>query len=214
MKNLNRIQALIFDLDNTLVSSQLNFKLLRNILNCPDRIDILDFIKAMKSASLIKQANDFIVSHEMLDALTSSFLPGSKSLLAFIAGQKYPTGIVTRNCLLAAKTKLKKNAINVDILITREDYPAKPNPEALLAIAKLWEIDCQNIVYVGDHIYDVQAANNAGMISCLITHNIDLSFKDSAHLVFNELHELEDALKQSQAMAGNGQGYQPIKWEQ
>jgi FMN phosphatase YigB (HAD superfamily) len=92
---------------------------------------------------------------------------------------------------------LSKNAINVDILITREDYPAKPNPEALFAIAQLWGIECQNIVYVGDHFYDVQAANNAGMISCLITHNIDLSFKNSAHLVFNELHELEDALKKS-----------------
>jgi len=213
MKNLSSIQALIFDLDNTLVSSKLNFKLLRDILNCPDRVDILDFIRAMKSAPLMKKANDFIVSHEMLDALTSSFLPGSKSLLAFMARQKYPTGIVTRNSLLAAKTKLKKNAIDVDILITREDYPAKPNPEALFAIAQLWGIDCQNIVYVGDHIYDVQAANNAGMISCLITHNIDLSFKDRAHLVFNELHELEDALKQSQPMMENGQAYHLKKWE-
>lgn len=213
MKNLSSIQALIFDLDNTLVSSKLNFKLLRNLLNCPDRIDILDYIKAMKSALSMKKANDFIVSHELLDALTSSFLPGSKSLLAFIARQKYPTGIVTRNCQQAAKIKLKKNAINVDILITREDYPAKPNPEALFAIAQLWGIDCQNIVYVGDHFYDVQAANNAGMISCLITHNMELSFKDRAHLVFNDLHELEDALKQSQPMMESGQAYHSIKWE-
>lgn len=197
MKNLTPIHALIFDLDNTLVSSQLNFKLLRDILDCPDSVDILDFIQGMKSAALIKQANDLLVSHEMLDAVTSSFLTGSKSLLAFIAMHKYPIGIVTRNCRQAAKKKLKKNAINVDILITREDYPAKPNPEALFAIAKLWGIDCQNIVYVGDHFYDVQAANNAGMISCLITHNTDLSFKDSAHLVFNELHELEDVLKKA-----------------
>ncbi|MFT4836827.1 MAG: HAD superfamily hydrolase (TIGR01549 family) [Psychromonas sp.] len=197
MKDLSTIQALIFDLDNTLVSSQLNFKWLREMLNCPDRVDILEFVEQIKSASLMKQAKDLIVSHEMLDALTSSFLPGSKDLLAFMAIQKYPTGIVTRNCREAATTKLSKNAINVDILITREDYPAKPNPEALFAIAQLWGIECQNIVYVGDHFYDVQAANNAGMISCLITHNIDLSFKNSAHLVFNELHELEDALKKS-----------------
>ncbi|MFT6925872.1 MAG: HAD superfamily hydrolase (TIGR01549 family) [Psychromonas sp.] len=214
MKNLSTIQALIFDLDNTLVSSQLNFKLLRDILNCPEQVDILDFIKGMKSASLMEQANDFIVSHEMLDALTSSFLPGSKSLLAFIALRKYPVGIVTRNCLQAATTKLKKNAIKVDILITREDYPAKPSPEALFAIAQLWGIDCQNIVYVGDHLYDVQAANSAGMISCLITHNIDLSFKDRAHLVFNELHELEDALKESQPVMETLHTYHLRKREQ
>ncbi|PKH03579.1 phosphatase, partial [Psychromonas sp. MB-3u-54] len=195
MKDLSTIQALIFDLDNTLVSSQLNFKLLRELLNCPEKVDILDFVEQIKSASVMKQAKDLIVSHEMSDALTSSFLPGSKSLLAFMTIHKYPTGIVTRNCREAATTKLSKNAINVDILITREDYPAKPNPQALFAIAQLWGIECQNIVYVGDHFYDVQAANSAGMISCLITHNVDLSFKDSAHLVFNELHELEDALK-------------------
>ncbi len=128
MNKLSSIQALIFDLDNTLVTSQLNFRLLRDILNCPDRTDILEFIKAMKSATLIKQANDFIIAHEKLDALTSSHLPGCESLLAFLALQKYPTAIVTRNCLRAAQLKLKKNAINVDILLTREDYPAKPNP--------------------------------------------------------------------------------------
>ncbi|MGB5444355.1 MAG: HAD-IA family hydrolase [Psychromonas sp.] len=197
MKNLNRIQALIFDLDNTLVTSQLNFQLLRDILNCPDRTDILEFITIMESAALVKQANDFIIAHEKLDAQTSSHLPGCESLLAFLAIHKYPTAIVTRNCLRAAQIKLKKNAINVDILLTREDYPAKPNPEALIAIAQLWGIDCRNIIYVGDHLYDVQAANNAGMHSCLITHFADLPYKDEACFVFNELHELEASLQQS-----------------
>jgi HAD superfamily hydrolase (TIGR01549 family) len=214
MKNLNTIEAIIFDLDNTLVSTQLNFQLLRDVLNCPDRIDILDFIKAMKSTELMQQANDFVIAHEMLDARTSSCLAGSESLLAFLALQKYPTAIVTRNCQQAAQIKLKKNAIKVDMLLTREDYPAKPNPKALITIAGLWGIHCQNILYVGDHLYDVQAANNAGMISCLITHNIDLSFKDKAYLVFNELHELEDALKKSQSVKANAYAYPLKKWEQ
>lgn len=197
MKNLNTVQALIFDLDNTLVTSQINFQLLRDILNCPDGTDILNFIKTMKSAGLSKQANDFIVTHEMLDALTSSHLPGCKSLLSFLAVYKYPTAIVTRNCLRAAQVKLKKHALKVDILLTREDYPAKPSPDALLAVAQFWGIDCGNIVYVGDHLYDLQAAKNAGMISCLITHFADLPFKDKANLVFNELHELKSSLQQS-----------------
>ena len=169
---------------------------------------------AMKSAALIKQANDFIIAHEKLDALTSSHLPGCESLLAFLAEQKYPIAIVTRNCLRAAQIKLKKNAIKVDILLTREDYPAKPNPEALIAIAQLWGIDCRNIVYVGDHFYDVQAANNAGMLSCLITHSTDLPYKDKAYLVFNELHELEASLQQSRYLINSTYSHYTNKWTQ
>ena len=214
MKNLNSIQALIFDLDNTLVSSQLNFQLLRDVLNCPDRTDILEFIKTMKSAALIKRANDFIIAHEKLDALTSSHLPGCESLLAFLALQKYPTAIVTRNCQRAAQLKLKKNAIKVDILLTREDYPAKPNPDALIAIAQLWGIDCRNIVYVGDHLYDVQAANNAGMLSCLITHSAELPYQDKAYLVFNELHELEASLQQSLCLMNSTYPHNGKNWTQ
>ena len=86
--------------------------------------------------------------------------------------------------------KVKQNAIAIDHVLTREDYPAKPAPDALLAIANQWQIQPAHIMYVGDYLYDIQAANNAGMIACLITHGVESRYQDLADIVIEELNQL------------------------
>jgi len=48
-------------------------------------------------------------------------------------------------------------------VLTREDAPAKPDPTALLMVANTWQLRPEDCLYVGDFIYDQQAAENAGM---------------------------------------------------
>ena len=71
--------------------------------------------------------------------------------------------IVTRNCREATAIKLANNAIPIDIVLTREDAPAKPDPTALLMVARQWQLNAEDCLYVGDFIYDQLAAENAGM---------------------------------------------------
>ena len=110
--------------------------------------------------------------------------------LSAIEAAKMPTAIVTRNSLAASTMKVKQNAIAIDHVITREDYPAKPAPDALLAIANQWQIAPGQIMYVGDYLYDIQAANNAGMVACLITHGVEKRYQDLADIVIDELNQL------------------------
>ena len=74
-----------------------------------------------------------------------------------------PVAIVTRNCKQATALKISNNQIPISTVLTRECAPAKPDPTALLMIAGQWQIAPAHILYVGDYIYDQQAAENAGM---------------------------------------------------
>ncbi len=188
---LNHIQAVVFDLDNTLVSSSLDFALIRQELGCDKSQGILEFI-AQLPLEQQQQATDRVISHEVSDAHTAYALEGCHELLKTITESPLETAILTRNCRQAARVKINKNQIDVPIILTREDHPAKPAPDALLYLAELWQIAPENILYVGDYLYDVQIAQNANARSCLLTFDRELDFADMADIKVKNLNELND----------------------
>lgn len=162
MLNLIGVKGVIFDLDGTLVESSLNFSKMRDQIGCPDNQDILDYIDTLPEVQKT-HASSLILQHEIEDAKTAKILANGESMISQVMSANLPIAIVTRNCRQATQTKLANNHINISLVLTREDAPAKPNPTALLQIAKLWDIAPQDLLYVGDYIYDQQAAENAGM---------------------------------------------------
>ena len=162
MLNLNGIDGVIFDLDGTLVESSLNFKRIRSEIGCPDDVDILEFVAQLPHDQRT-DAETTIIKHELRDAEHAKLLPIGRRMLEQVFHAKLPSAIVTRNCRTATRIKLNNNNISIATVITREDAPAKPDPTALINIAKSWDIAVHKILYVGDYIYDQQAAENAGM---------------------------------------------------
>ena len=190
---LNHIQAVVFDLDNTLVSSSLDFALIREELGCDKSQGILEFIAELPKEQQ-QQATDRVISHEVSDAHSAYALEGCHDLLQTITDSTLQTAILTRNCREAAKVKIANNKIDVPIVLTREDHPAKPAPDALLHLSELWQIPAENILYVGDYIYDLQIAQNANSKSCLITFDRELEFAHMADLKVKNLPELNEML--------------------
>jgi HAD superfamily hydrolase (TIGR01509 family) len=198
MTNLQQTQwsGIIFDLDNTLVSSSLNYDRIRTEIDCPMEQDILEFVDTLTAVEK-KLAIQVVIQHEIEDAMSAIKLSGVDRLLSLLATHDVPSAIVTRNCQVAAKIKLDNLQINIDLLLTREDHKAKPAPDGLLHIAKLWNAEPQNILYVGDYLYDIQAANNAKMKSCLLSFGRQLHFSDLANVVVHDLVELTELLANS-----------------
>lgn len=186
---LNDIQAVVFDLDNTLVSSSLNFPLIRQELGCEAKGDLLAFIDNMPEPEK-ELAVKHVISHELDDARTSHPLEGCHDLLLTIKQLNLKTAIITRNCKQAAELKIQNNNIDIPIVLTREDHPAKPSPESLLYLANLWQIKPENILYVGDYLYDIQTAQNANSKSCLVSFHKQPEYAAMANLVVNTLTEL------------------------
>ncbi len=191
----HKLLGVIFDLDNTLVSSSLNFDSIRDALGCSKEIDLLNFVDSLPKKQQI-DANKVIVEYEINDALSANKLAGTDELLALLTKLSIPCAIVTRNCKQAALLKLKNNNIDVPILLTREDHKAKPAPDALLHLAQYWNTPPENLLYVGDYLYDLQAAQNANTMSCLVTSAKTVSYASLASIVVNDLTELSVAIEQ------------------
>lgn len=190
---ISNIKAVVFDLDNTLVSSTLNFKDVKKALNCDQNQDLLDFIYALPEPQQTN-ATEFVLQYELEDAETAFALEGCLDILDTIKKLELHTAIVTRNCRQAADIKVNNNNLNIPLVLTREDHPAKPEPDALYYLAERWGIEAKNILYVGDYIYDIQTAQNASALSCLITYQQPLEFANQADLVVNNLLELRELL--------------------
>lgn len=187
--SLKTFTGVIFDLDGTLVESSLDFPFLRQSLHCPEDMDLLTHVASLSGDAQAK-ANAFIEQHELDDAQHAKWLPGALELVSAIAALGLPMAIVTRNSPKAASIKVKNNNIPIKTVLTRADAPAKPDPAALLMIAKDWQQSPETIMYVGDYKYDIQAAINAGMHGCLFAPNETPDYANLAHSICTDYHEL------------------------
>ncbi|MCG9722706.1 HAD-IA family hydrolase [Shewanella sp. Isolate7] len=189
----NLFKGVIFDLDGTLVSSSLDFKALKQAVGCPLDQDILTFVRQLPSMRSA-EAHKIITRAEHLDAMSAEALTGALALLDFLLLQQIPTAIVTRNSRRAAELKIERCKLPIDLIYSRDDGPAKPDPSCLLALAKAWQLPPQQIAYVGDHHYDVQAAKRAGMPSVLLTAQRSYGEQHGASFIFKDLMALHRAL--------------------
>jgi len=133
---------------------------------------------------------NIVHQHELLDAQHATLLPGVSEAIALLNERNIPMAIVTRNFDKAAALKLKNNPLPISTVLTRSDAPAKPDPSALNAIATLWNISADNLLYVGDYLYDIQAAHNANMRACLYAPNETPPYADQADYVLHDFYDL------------------------
>jgi HAD superfamily hydrolase (TIGR01549 family) len=189
----SKVSGIIFDLDNTLVSSSLDFTQIRQAINCPAEQDILSFVDSLPIPQQ-SDARQEILHFEMLDAQNATILPGTENLLKLLNSRQIPCAIVTRNCKQAALLKIQNNNIDIPLLLTRENSKAKPAPDSVYFIANHWQQPPGNILFVGDHLYDIQTAINAQAMSCLINYGSSLPYEDLADLVLKNLSELTSTL--------------------
>lgn len=190
---LTEIKGFIFDLDGTLLTSTLNFNLIREALGCPRDSDILSFIATLTQQQQVS-ANQLVCEHEIRDAQSASWIEGAQQLVELLMDKQLPLAIVTRNCRAAAELKMRRNRLNIASLLTREDTPPKPDPSALLTIAKQWQLAPNELAYVGDYLFDVQAANRSGMMSCLYAAQHAPDYAHQADWVFNRFSQFSTAL--------------------
>lgn len=195
--DLKVIEAVVFDLDNTLVSSQINFQHLREQLGCPCDQDLLTYADELPSSTEQQQAHQLILDHELSDAASSIPMKGCKDLLSYLKGENYHLGIVTRNSATATQMKLEHCDIEIERVVSREEFAPKPAPDALLALKEEWQLNNDQILYVGDYLYDLEAANNALMPSCLVTNELEKPFHQHASIVVEHLEELLQQFKEN-----------------
>jgi len=164
---LKQIRALVFDLDGTLVTSTLDFALIREELGCADEVDVLAYVDSLSDVERA-EAEAIIHRHEVEDAEQSEWLPGAQEFVQRCREHQIPLAILTRNSNFSSRIKIARNEIPIPYLITRENSKPKPDPSALNEIANQFSLRSEEVLMVGDYKYDLQAGRNARMPTCLL----------------------------------------------
>ncbi|MBL7665991.1 MAG: HAD-IA family hydrolase [Bacteriovoracaceae bacterium] len=184
------LKGIIFDLDNTIITSNLDFAQIKCDLGIARTDDIIEHLRSVKGEERINK--EYIVHrHETRSVEVCELFPDFKKLLEKCKSAKMKTGILTRNSRPCTEYALAKHQIAFDHVLTREDLTMqKPHPEGLLTICQTWQVTKDEVIWVGDSQMDVQTGNNAGIKTYYFDHqgksleNLRyISFKNYAELV-------------------------------
>jgi HAD superfamily hydrolase (TIGR01549 family) len=182
--------AVIFDLDGTLVTSSLNFSVICQEIGCQKGTDVLKYIESLPGPQK-REAEMIVHEHELRDAQSAIVIDGVVEALSELRKNNIDVGIVTRNSREATNIKLERTNIQVEHVITREEVKPKPAPDALLKLANNWGHASQHCFYVGDYVYDLEAARNARMHSVWFGNGVVSrpDYTTLADLTFNHYDE-------------------------
>ena len=155
------VSGFIFDLDGTLVDSGLNFEAMRQEMGLPSSIPILEEIDRM-NGERARHCREILDRHEREGAERATLVPGALKFLGRLDRLKIKRALVTRNSRAMAELTLKRCGLEFELIITREDGPAKPDPWAIDAICKTWKLEPSRVVMLGDFRFDMEAGKAAG----------------------------------------------------
>ncbi len=190
MKDTRPLRAVIFDLDDTLVQSEVDFGKFRKLVidriteygEDRDNYDPSDLIVTIlgqfeenqRASSVPENAIrsrlaelDAIMDQvEMERADQTIAIKGAVELLKMLKTNGVRIGILTRGCRQYAEHVLERTGLieMVDGLECRNsDTRPKPSPDAYLRLVHALGIEKDETVFVGDHVIDAQCAKNAGV---------------------------------------------------
>ena len=155
------IKGIIFDMDGTLIDSQLDFDQMRLDLNLPENAPILETIESY-TGTRRQQCNQVLRQHEQIGVEKATVFPGISEFVEYADSLGLKMAIVTRNLHEFALEMLKMLPVTFSPVIGREEGPIKPDPWALHQICRLWGIQPHEAGMAGDYRFDLEAGKNAG----------------------------------------------------
>ena len=188
---LSQLDAVIFDLDGTLVQLTIDFDQMRAaVLEIVARYDvaldarqqglltlelIADITAGMvqrspeRAARFEAEANGAIEAIEVEAAHRADLFPGVPELLLWLRGQGLKLGIITRNCRAAAGKALDSLESLIDVVLTRDDVTAvKPDPLHLRRALDALGVRGERTLMVGDHPLDVVTGQAVGAFTAAV----------------------------------------------
>jgi len=186
--------AVIFDMDGTLIEPLLNFSAIRRELGVPPEAGILEHLESLPSARS-KQAHDALLAHELAAAREAQLMPGALEAVSAVRAAGLKTALLTRNAAPAMRIVLERfPALAFELAWSREEGPIKPEPDGILRACRRLGAKPQRTACVGDFHYDILAANAAGAVSVLLAAGGRPAFADEADHVIRRLDELPSLL--------------------
>ncbi|MGL4474206.1 MAG: HAD family hydrolase [Shewanella sp.] len=193
LSDISAFSAVIFDLDGTLAHSNPDFSGLRRELGIASGTDILAHLSSLRATELAA-ATALVHRYELQSSMTATWIDGAAELIAYWQQQGIPLAILTRNIAPAAELTLSRLGLNLPLL-TRDDVKAKPDPEGVQVFCQQWQLQAEQVLFIGDYLFDIQTARNAGCMAALYCPEGAPDYAHQADWVFRCYHELLSELK-------------------
>lgn len=162
------VHAFILDWDGVLAETHLDFSQIRNRYFQGRRVPLLEYGRFLPEETRLELAKD-IYDLEMRGAESAEPVPGAAELLDWLDNRGIPWAVVSRNCRDSIDLAARRTGIRLPrVVLSRDEEPVKPHPEALWKAARMLGADSARCVMVGDFIYDHIGARRAGMRALLV----------------------------------------------
>lgn len=192
---LPRVRGVVFDLDGTLVIQELNFEAIRREIGIPSGTPLLEALENMPE-NRKAFAWDVLGRHEQTAALAARLNPGVAPFLSWLETRAVRQGLLSRNSRAAVDVVLGRCGLHFDPVVTRDEAPYKPHPQGLWQICEAWRLAPAEVLMVGDYLYDLQAGQNAGVRTALVTHGRSWPFAHQADVAFPSFEEIPEMLRE------------------
>lgn len=185
-----KYKAVVFDMDGTFMNTKVNYTKLSNVVfdemrsvgvpeNVIDRSngsrsELSSGMEWMKANGMTEEINSIgkriskrATDVELENAHLAQPFEGSLEVLDLLKKKGYKTGILTRGGRRYAECVLNLFDIlnDFDVIVARDDYPdneSKPSPIAMQHVANAIGVRPDEILYLGDHVFDWMTARDSG----------------------------------------------------
>lgn len=190
------IRGVIFDLDGTLVDSQLDFAAMRREMCLAEDVPILEALARLVPTDAAR-CREVLLKHELAGAERATLLPGARELCQQLTARGIPQAIATRNSRQITRATLAKLNLRFDPVMTRDDGPVKPDPWPVHNACSLWGVLPEETVVIGDFRFDIECGRSAGSRTVLLTHPQDAAShenREQADLLLTSLADFSRLL--------------------
>ncbi len=170
------ISAILFDFDGTLTRPHnIDFPAIKQAVGCPADEPVLEFIRGMTDPQRQLEARKILDRFEMDAADRAQPNEDAERTVRELAAMGMPLAVLTRNSESAIERSFQ-NFRGIDrndfgVVYTRDDgHRPKPHPQGVIAAAAALGVPAAELLCVGDYVFDVEVARNAGCSSAFLTN--------------------------------------------
>ncbi len=196
------IKAVLFDFDGTLtVPGSLDYTAIKAAIGCPTEKTILEYIEGIPCDVERTEALRILNKFEIDAAAWSRPNAGAEELLEFLLSNKLRLGIISRNTLLSIQRTLENferiQVRDFDVILSRDDpTKPKPSPEGIQEAARRWDLPADQILVVGDFVFDIEAGRKAGAHTVFLTNREPFpTLEHPPDFTIHELSELKEIVR-------------------
>ena len=198
-KIAKEVKGVIFDLDGTLVVSDLDFAAIRSEGGVPDGVPVLEYLDGADGPER-ELALRVLLEHEERAAHGCRLQPGARHVLEALRGMGMKLALLTRNSRNSVQHVVSRFGLLFDCCVAREDAEPKPSPQPVLMIAERLGLRPEQLLVVGDYVFDIESGLAAGALTALLRTDKELPPHPRAHVVLNDLMELLDHFPPQEAV--------------